>query len=109
MLEKSDFNKDGDVTRQEFKDYRSSEFPRLNTNQDNFISSADLPPVVEERVIVDISKEMIEDFDTDGDGKVSRREFDAGPTLAFNRIDGDGNGIASRYEIVAARSAASSC
>jgi Ca2+-binding EF-hand superfamily protein len=109
MLEKSDINRDGDVTRIEFRDYRASEFPRLNRNQDNYISSADLPSLLEEKVIVDITREMIEEFDTDGDMKVSRREFDAGPTLAFNSIDRDGNGIATRYEIVAARSAAADC
>lgn len=105
MLETADFNKDGDVTRQEFKNYRSNEFMRLNRNQDNYISAKDIPLIDPSRVAVEISEDLIADFDTDKDGKVSRREFDAGPTLTFNRIDEDGNGIASRYEIAAARAA----
>lgn len=108
MLDKADWNGDGDVTRQEFKDYRANEFPRLNRNQDNYISKVDIPLVDPDRVAVELSESLISDFDTDGDGKVSRREFDAGPTLTFNRIDTDGNGIASRYEIAAARAAVKS-
>jgi hypothetical protein len=104
MLEKSDINRDGDVTRQEFKDYRNTEFPRLNRNQDDYISKADFAMIPRGKFGPDVSPDLIDDFDANKDGKVSRKEFDEGPTLAFNRIDRDHNGIATRYEIALAQS-----
>jgi hypothetical protein len=103
-IEKADINGDGDVTRQELKDARSAEFPRIDRNQDGFISETDIPYAIKGRVDASTIGRVISEFDGDGDKKVSRREFDAAPTLAFNQVDKDGNGIASRYELVAMRS-----
>jgi hypothetical protein len=103
-IEKADINGDGDVTRQELKDARAAEFPRLDRNQDGFVSEADIPYKVKGRVDASTVARVVSEFDGDGDRKVSRKEFAAAPTVAFNQVDKDGNGIASRYELVAMRS-----
>ena len=104
LLSKADANGDGDVTRQELKSFRSKEFHRLDRNGDGVVSLADVPARFKGKVKDKFdSSEIITAFDADGDKRVSRHEFENGPTLIFDRADANHDGTVSQSELVEAR------
>ncbi|MBL8270670.1 EF-hand domain-containing protein [Steroidobacter sp.] len=106
-LEKADTNKDGSVTREEYIAARAERFTKLDRNSDGVIDSSDVP----EQLAARRQKKgggdfLLEQFDTDGDGKVTREEFVNGPTLLFDRADTDKSNVLDPQELAAAKEAA---
>lgn len=109
MFERADANNDGSVTREEFIAARGAQFAKLDRNSDGYIDSNDVPKRLAERRKQNGGGEMLGDqFDTNGDGKVSKDEFVNGPTLIFDRADTDKNNVLDAKELAAAKEAAKS-
>lgn len=107
IFERADVNNDGSVTREEFAAARAASFAKLDRNSDGYIDSDDVP----KRLAARRQKQgggdfMVGQFDTDGDGKVSKEEFINGPTLAFDRADTNKDNVLDAKELAAAKEAA---
>ncbi len=89
-----DADKDGKVTREEFPG-SDERFDELDTNHDGVLTDADrVPPKADApRAFADV---LTQD-DVDGDGRVSRREFQ-GPAEAFDRLDTNSDGFLDRQD-----------
>lgn len=106
QLEKADANGDGMVTRPEFTAHRKSQFPRLDRNGDGYFTDSDVPRLMKNRMPAGFSPgEMREQFDSNGDAKVSEQEFVSGPSPVFERVDVNGDDQVSTAELKAARAA----
>lgn len=106
LFEAADENKDGIVTREEFRASRAKSFSRLDRNNDGYIDDKDLPK--RRRARTEMASRMAElrnQFDANRDGRISEAEFASGPTLMFDRADADGNGQLDASEIAAAKEA----
>lgn len=104
MFEHADTNKDGSVARDEFLAARAEQFAKLDRNSDGVIDDADLPEGAKERRGPHAGK-MRQQFDANGDGKLSKEEFVNGPTPMFDAADKNGNGVLEESELDAAREA----
>jgi Ca2+-binding EF-hand superfamily protein len=106
FLYKADANQDGNITKQELRDFRSTGFNRADRDHDGVISLKDVPSRYQSRMKSRFeSGEAIAAFDANGDKQVSRGEFETGPTLVFDRADADKDGTVTQSELVAARTA----
>jgi Ca2+-binding EF-hand superfamily protein len=107
MFARADANNDGSVTKEEFIAARGQQFTRFDRNSDGYLDSTDVPKRLAERRKQNGSGEVPGgQFDTDGDGKVSKDEFINGPTLLFDRADTDENNVLDANELAAAKTAA---
>lgn len=102
MLDKADMNRDGNVSRAEFINARAQQFSPLDRNGDDFIDESDAPPLFAQRMRDGVGN-LLAQFDTNGDAKVSKEEFVDGPTPVFDRADADGNHLLDTDEVEAAR------
>jgi hypothetical protein len=104
IFDSADTNADGVITREEFHAARERMFVRLDRNGDGYIDTDDLSGRLagrqksQERLA-----ELVTQLDRDGDGRVSKAEFVAGPTPLFDRADTDHNGELSKEEVAAIR------
>lgn len=106
IFSSADANGDGAVTRAEFLAARSNNFAKYDRNGDGFIDAQDFPRRLRARQNVSQRlDELIDHFDADHDGRVSRAEFVDGPTSAFDLADANRDGQLSRDEIEAAANA----
>lgn len=95
----ADKNGDGLVSKQEFLDERAKQFDTLDTNRDGWLSQDELAsglPNARARMMLPF---MFGQFDTDGDGRVTRAEFAKAPTPGFDRADANGDGVISQAEV----------
>lgn len=104
MLEKADTNRDGYVSRAEFRTLRESQFARLDRNHDGVARLSELPRLAksdkpEARRLL----ELVQQADRDRDGAVTRAEFVEAPSTLFDRLDDDRDGRLSRREIADAK------
>lgn len=107
MFERADANNDGSVTKEEFIATRGDQFAKLDRNSDGYLDSTDMPKRMAERRKQNGGGETQGgQFDTNGDGKVSKDEFINGPTLIFDRADTDKNSVLDAKELAAAKEAA---
>ncbi len=99
LIQAADANDDDQVTREEFQAFRAKQFPRLDRNKDGAISMADVPTRLQNNVRDKLENaDVVAGFDLDSDRKVTRQEFENGPTRIFDAYDTDGNGIISGVE-----------
>jgi Ca2+-binding EF-hand superfamily protein len=107
IFERADANNDGSVTKEEFIAARGQQFAKFDRNSDGYLDSNDVPKRLAERRKQNGGGAMHgAQFDTDGDGKVSKDEFVNGPTLMFDRADTDKNNVLDAKELAAAKEAA---
>ncbi len=106
-LRQADANHDGVVSRQEFITFRTEQFSRFDRDGDGFISEADRPRAFSNRggAFGMTPQEMIAQFDTNGDQRLSRAEVANGPTPAFDRVDANHDNVATEAEFNAAAEA----
>lgn len=102
-----DLNNDGAISRDEATEARRQMFTRLDTNSDGQVSAAEMQSA---RDTVKAAAQMVDAMivirtrrmDADGNGTLSQDEFMAENPM-FDRIDRNGDGIASAEEIAEAR------
>lgn len=100
QLKAADTNHDGKITRPEFTAYRASQWSRLDRNKDGYFTRDDLPGFAKSRWesgprIVEIRQK----FDSNHDGRISRAEFDNGPTLLFDAADVNHDNVVTEAEV----------
>lgn len=102
LFASADANGDGLVSRAEFIAARNARFDVLDANRDGFLvrdETAAAAPGLRGRVMLPV---MFPQFDSNGDGKVSRQEFNAAPAPGFDLADANGDGMVSPAEAKAA-------
>mgnify|MGYP002788206415 CR=1 FL=1 len=94
LLTESDANGDGKVTRKEFDAHRADIFARLDRNGNNVVSEEDAPRVrVAKRKFTEKLEQVLATADKNGDGKLSRAEWENPERDIFALIDQDEDGI----------------
>lgn len=112
MLMRADANHDGAITRDEFLARPEQMFDRLDKDHDGTISAAELQQI---RADGDQRREQFQHRreqmradrphrDANGDGVISRAEYDAMGAAMFQRLDANGDGQITQAEADAARS-----
>jgi hypothetical protein len=102
QLRAADKNGDGAVSRAEFIEHRASQWSKMDRNGDGYFSKADLPSFAQSRWDGERLADLRRQFDTDGDGRLSRAELVSGPTPVFDAADRDNNNIVTKAEMQAA-------
>jgi Ca2+-binding EF-hand superfamily protein len=97
----ADWDKDGDgkVSRDEYLG-PPEHFDALDTNKDGFIDKSEapqMPPAEGDEVMVEKGQGFINDWDADGDGKVSADEY-TGPPENFQDLDTNKDGFIDKSE-----------
>lgn len=103
LFRMADTNRDGVVTRAEFRAERVRSFARIDSNTDGGITLHELSAVAggfRERAGASIGFGRL---DADGDGRVTRDELNRAPTPGFDRADADRDGNVNAAELQRAR------
>lgn len=104
MFDRADSNGDGVVTRDEFLAARATQFGKRDRNADGVIDSSDLGErAAGRRRASQALNAIVEQADTNADGKVSKDEFVEGGGKLFERADADRSGTLDAKEIEAAQ------
>jgi len=93
MMQNSDKNGDGKISKEEFAG-PAEVFTALDKNKDGFIDQTEKPAAPMGK-----GGNMIQNFDKDKDGKISKQEF-PGPAEHFDRIDINKDGYLDESEFV---------
>ncbi len=96
-LKRLDADKDGFVSKDEFLSRRKEVFADLDKDKNGSIDPAELRAPMDERDDIR-SKRMIKRLDANGDGKVTKDEFVAGPKARFGERDLNSDGKLSDDE-----------
>ncbi|MBN1881627.1 MAG: hypothetical protein JW885_05590 [Deltaproteobacteria bacterium] len=94
-----DINGDGKVARDEYLGPPEN-FDALDKNKDGFIDKSEapeMPPAEGGEVMLEKGQGFINDWDANGDGKVSADEY-TGPVENFNDLDANGDGFIDASE-----------
>jgi hypothetical protein len=98
QIEGADSNRDGNVSKRELIAFRAANFNRLDRDGDGVLKRSDIPAVAKRfNPQVDFDR-LIQQFDGNKDGVVSRSEFVNGPTTIFDAADANKDGLLSKAE-----------
>ncbi len=98
----ADANRDGSVTKSELIAFRASNFSRLDRDGNGVLTKSDIPAMMARlNRNLDINS-LIDQFDANGDKKVSRDEFVNGPTAIFDHADTNKDNVLTATERKAA-------
>ena len=100
LLTSADTNEDGSITRQEFIAERASLFPKVDKDSSGGLSESEFIAVLNER-LRSFASVAFRKVDTDGNGVISQDEWNNSPTRAFDKADKNGDGILSADELAA--------
>jgi Ca2+-binding EF-hand superfamily protein len=110
FVDQLDKNGDGKVSKDEALAPQGPRFSEADTNGDGVITAdeasesfkAQVPPemleAMKERGMPDPGEAFVKNLDKNGDGKVEKGEFEQPTVDAFNRMDTDGDGLATKEE-----------
>lgn len=94
ILTNSDVNGDGRVTRREYDAYRADIFARLDRNGNGVVSEEDTPRVrFARRKFTEKLEQVLAMADKNGDGRLTRAEWDKPERDIFELVDQDGDGV----------------
>ncbi|MBI3438096.1 MAG: hypothetical protein HY054_05495 [Proteobacteria bacterium] len=99
-LSRLDANHDGNISRLEFLAGPNERFDRLDTNHDSVISASE-SQAAQQRMAE--RRAHRPNPDSNGDGVISRTEWDAMGAAVFERLDANHDGRVTREEAEAAR------
>ncbi|HEX3888746.1 MAG TPA: signal transduction protein [Phenylobacterium sp.] len=108
VFRNADADHDGVVTRAEFADAGARLFARLDRDGDGYLTSADRSGRMGRRRNASGSgaaEGLTAAMDADGDGRISRDEFDRGFGRLFDRADANHDGVVDAQEMAALRPA----
>lgn len=105
MLVRADLNHDGQITRAEFMRARAERFVELDHRHLGYVSLDAYPRMAMIGGRGDAIMALVQSLDLNHDGKVTRWEFDHGPTPVFDRADLNHDNVVSRAELAAFRAA----
>lgn len=105
MLAHADLNHDGQITRAEFRQVRALRYDELDRRHRGYISLDAYPRMAMMGGRAEAMLAMVQSLDLDHDGKVTRWEFDHGPTPVFDRADLNHDNVVTRPELAAVRAA----
>ncbi|MGI9371728.1 MAG: EF-hand domain-containing protein, partial [Hyphomicrobiales bacterium] len=97
FFKRVDANNDGTVSREEMLTRTTKRFERIDTDKDGKITEAELLQKIK-RNPEKRSKRMMKRMDGNGDGAISRAEFDARANKRFDRVDANKDGAISMAE-----------
>lgn len=104
LLRNADANQDGDVTREEFRVSRATQFRRLDRDNDGVAMLSEMPRLANSnRPEARALRTLLTRADRDGDGRITRAEFVDGPSPLFEAADADQDGRLSSEEIAGFR------
>ena len=94
ILIKSDANGNGRVTRREYDAYRADVFAKLDRNGNGVVSAEDAPRIrIAQRKFNEKLEQVLAMADKNGDGRLSRAEWDKPEKDVFALADQDDDGV----------------
>jgi hypothetical protein len=99
----ADSNKDGVVTRDEYRAQRMKNFGTIDKNGDGFVFLDEMKAVMPNAQAKMMVGMMFGRFDTNGDKKISKAEWAAAPMPMFDRADTNKDNKVTQNEIKALR------
>lgn len=97
-LDGADANRDGAISKPELIAFRSTNFARLDRDDNGVLTRSDIPAFVS-RINPNLNFDsLMAQFDANRDGKVSRDEFVNGPTVIFDAADANRDGLLTTEE-----------
>ncbi len=97
MFAMADANHDGAITRAEFEAARAARFTQMDADHNGTLSASEMP----QRRAQPAGGQLR--GDANGDGSVSRAEWDAEGARMFSRLDANNDGSISQAELQAAQ------
>lgn len=103
-FETLDSNNDGQITQDEMASQRAAHMSRADANSDGILSAEELEAHASQRASKQVEK-MLKRFDSNDDGQLSMQELAENQRVPrhFRRADRDGDGALSRAEFDAAQ------
>jgi Ca2+-binding EF-hand superfamily protein len=101
--DRADTDKDGRVSRDEYRASRERQFGRFDTNGDGVVSSHDFVRMSTYRNSLAKIDRALATVDTDGDGVISREDVHTAGTPLFDKADADHDGFLTGQEMATLR------